>query len=320
MALASASGHSYFARGWPEYEWRWHRRQAVQRNFYATRWDGSPLAGRTILLHAEQGLGDTLQFVRYASLVKRRGGTIIVECQPPLVKLLTGCPGIDQVVAYGDALPPFEFHAPLMSLPAIFGTTVETIPQEVPYLLADPELRQKWRGELEGMREFKVGIVWQGRPEPPWVGNRSIPLRKYAPLAQVPGVKLFSLQKGPGVEQLVASSVEVTDFGPRLDEATGPFLDTAALMRNLDLVITSDTATAHLAGALGVPVWVAIPVAPDWRWMLNRTDSPWYPTMRLFRQTNLGDWDTVFAQMATELNLAATRPKGKSAKAEDGAP
>jgi hypothetical protein len=309
-----------FTRGWPEYEWRWRRRDAVQRNFYAVPWDGSPLAGRTILLYAEQGMGDTLQFIRYASLVKRRGGTVIVESQPPLVKFLSACPGIDRVVAYGDELPPFDVHAALMSLPAIFGTRLESIPNEVPYLLVDTELRQKWRDELASQPGFKVGITWQGRQETNWVAYRSIPLQKFAPLAQIPGVKLFSLQKGAGVEQLLTRTFEVTDFGNRLDEQTGPFLDSAALMRNLDLVVTADTATAHLAGALGVPVWVALPVVPDWRWMLDRTDSPWYPTMRLFRQTRLGDWESVFAQMADELKMLASRPKGRQAKSGDASP
>lgn len=309
-----------FTRGWSEYEWRWRRRDAEPRNFYAALWDGSPLAGRTILLHAEQGMGDTLQFIRYAPLVKRRGGTVVVECQPPLLKFLAGCPGVDRVVAYGDELPPFEVHAPLMTLPAIFGTRLETIPCEIPYLLVDTELRQKWRDELAAEQGFKVGIVWQGRQERNWVAYRSVPLSSFAPLANVPGVKLFSLQKGPGVEQLAGQKFPVKDFSQRLDEATGPFLDTAALMRNLDLVISVDTATVHLAGALGVPVWVAIPVVPDWRWMLDRTDTPWYPTMKLFRQTRLGDWQSVFEQMAEELQELSSRPKTRPAKSGDASP
>jgi len=300
-----------FRRGWPEYEWRWQARHFTRRDFSQSLWDGRALNGQTILLHAEQGLGDTLQFVRYAPLVKERDGTVIVECQRPLVELLGGIAGVDRLVGAGDELPPFDVHAPLMSLPGIFETSVENIPAEVPYLFANPALIQRWRHVLDDLDGFKIGIGWQGRPSHSKDRYRSIPLVHFAPLARVPGVCLVSLQKGPGVGQLAGLTDQspVTDLGSQLDEAAGPFMDTAAVMMNLDLVVTSDTATAHLAGALGVPVWVTLPFVPDWRWLLDRNDSPWYPTMRLFRQSRIGDWKSVFERVEAALRRHLVSPK-----------
>jgi tetratricopeptide (TPR) repeat protein len=292
-----------FARGWAEYEWRWRSRLAPPMRHTQPAWDGSGLAGKAVLLHAEQGLGDTLQFVRYASLVKQRGGTVIVECQPALVPLLRSCPGIDRVVVPGESLPPIDAQTPLLSLPRIFATTAETISAPVPYVFADEQLVERWRRELSGLRAFKVGVAWQGSPTHLWDRQRSVPLEHFAPLAAVPGVRLISLQHGYGREQAesVAARFAVLDFFDRGDETGGTFADTAAVMKSLDLVITCDTAVAHLAGALGVPVWVALAYGPDWRWLLGREDSPWYPTMRLFRQARPGDWDGVFARMAAAL-------------------
>jgi tetratricopeptide (TPR) repeat protein len=292
-----------FTDGWAEYPWRWRTNDFIAPPFPSPPWDGSS-AGRTILLHCEQGLGDTLQFIRYAPLVKRRAGTLIVACQKPLVNLLAACPGIDRLVEAGQPLPPHGVHLPMLEAPRIFGTTLETIPAEVPYVFADPGLTEKWRTELRGIEGFKIGIAWQGNPQYRGDRARSVPLVHFAALARVPGARLISLQKGPGTEQLAGlfGEVEVLDLGDRLDQAAGPFMDTAAVMMNLDLVIASDTAAAHLAGALGVPVWVALPTASDWRWLLDRDDSPWYPTMRLFRQTRPGDWDEVFARIAAGLS------------------
>jgi hypothetical protein len=282
------------------------------RNFPQPQWDGSPLEGRTILIHAEQGLGDTIQFIRYAPLVKRRGGTVIVECQPVLSQLLAGCPGIDRLIAQGSPLPAFDVHVPLLSLPRIFGTTLADVPAEVPYLFADAALIERWRDELAGVPGVKIGIAWQGNTRFPADCMRSIPLTHFAPLAQVDGVRLFSLQKGPGREQLAATAayLPVIDLADRLDEKAGGFMDTAAVVKNLDLIITSDTAIAHLAGALGVPVWVGLALGADWRYLLGREDSPWYPTMRLFRQTRLGDWDGVFERIASELRANGIRLPG----------
>ena len=210
----------------------------------------------------------------------------------------------------GSVLPEFDVHAPLLSLPGILGTSLATIPANVPYIHADEELIAHWRRELGPSRAFKVGIAWQGNPKFPTDRWRSFRLAQFEPLARLDGVRLFSLQKGPGAEQVgeVADRFAIMDLGRTLDEATGAFMDTAAIMKNLDLVVTSDTSIAHLAGALGVPVWVALPSTPDWRWLLQREDSPWYPTMRLFRQTARGDWDGVFARMAAALQERVTAP------------
>ena len=302
------------AEGWPEYEWRWKCPELPERQFKQSLWDGSPLAGRTILLHAEQGLGDTIQFIRYAPLVRECGGKIVVVCQKPLVALLANCPGVERVVAQGDPLPAFDVHAPLLSLPRIFGTTLANVPADIPYLAADERLVERWRAELEPQRAFKVGIAWQGSAKYRWDAKRSIPLERFEPLARVPGVQLYGLQKGLGSEQLgrVASRFAIVDLGSRLDESTGPFLDTAAVIKNLDLVISSDTSIPHLAGAQGAPVWLATPFTPDWRWLLDREDSPWYPTLRLFRQPSVGDWESVFERMAAELERLVSSGAGAS--------
>jgi tetratricopeptide (TPR) repeat protein len=292
-----------FDQAWQDYEWRWKTADRPEQNFPQPLWDGSLLGGRTIFLHAEQGLGDTIQFLRYASLVKRRGGRVIVGCQQSLLRLLARCPGIDQLVGEGSALPSFDVHAPLLSLPGILHTTVETIPSGVPYVFADPDLITSWRQELSRLQGSKIGIAWQGNPEYKADRERSIPLRFFAHLAKLPHVHLISLQKGPGIEQLgmLEGRFPVLDLSTRLDQAAGPFMDTAAIMMNLDLVIAPDIALPHLAGALAVPVWVPLATMPDWRWLLDREDSPWYPTMRLFRQRQRGDWDEVFERIAREL-------------------
>ena len=217
--------------------------------------------------------------------------------------LLRAGPGIDQLVAHGAPLPDFDVQVPLMSLPGVFRTTLTTVPADVPYLSTDPALVERWQCKLEGTAAFKVGIAWQGNPSFPGDRLRSVPLAHFAPLARVEGVTLFGLHKGSGREQIpgAARQVPLIDLGERLDEASGAFMDTAAVVKNLDLVVTSDTAVAHLAGALGVPVWVALPVGPDWRWLIDREDCPWYPTMRLFRQRRLHDWEEMFERMAAEL-------------------
>jgi tetratricopeptide (TPR) repeat protein/post-segregation antitoxin (ccd killing protein) len=290
-----------FDEGWQEYEWRWKCKHFVIRQAERAPWDGSPLAGKTILLLAEQGMGDTLQFIRYAPMVKALGATVVMACAASLVRLLGRCPGIDRVVSRDGDMPDCDTHVPLLNLPSRFRTTLATIPSQVPYVFADEKLIEEWRRKLAGLTGFKIGIAWQGNKLHPFDRFRSMALETFAPLA-LPGVQLINLQKGPGTEQIaaLAGRFAVTDLGP-LDESAGAFMDTAAVMKNLNLIITSDTATAHLAGALSVPVWVALPAVPDWRWLLDRADSPWYPTMRLFRQTALGRWDDVFTKMAQEL-------------------
>ncbi|HEV3136922.1 MAG TPA: tetratricopeptide repeat protein [Pirellulales bacterium] len=287
--------------GFPEYEWRWKFKKFSNRQFDQPRWDGSPLEGRTILLHAEQGLGDTLQFVRHADAVKSRGATVLVECQAPLLKILARCPGIDRLIAAGSPLPSFDVQAPLLSLPGIMKLSLNDM-FSGPYLFADPALVESWRAVLAGYSGFRVGICWQGNPKFLFDRQRSFSVRRFAPLAKIDGVRLVNLQKGAGAEQIADNEgLEIIDLGTNLDEGAGPFMDTAAVMTNLDLVVTSDTAVAHLAGALGVPVWVAIGVNSDWRWLADRDDSPWYPSMRLFRQGRPDDWDEVFLRIEQEL-------------------
>jgi Tfp pilus assembly protein PilF len=298
--------------GWPEYEWRFQLRQPALRFADRSLWDGSPPAGRTILLHAEQGMGDFLMFVRYAPLVRHLGARVVLECLPGATRLLAGGPEVDALVSRGAPVPEFDIHAPLLSVPRLVGTRLETIPAEIPYLHADPGLVAEWRERLAPVEGFKVGIAWQGDPTYRWDRQRSIPLAQFVPLASIAGVRLFSLQKGPGVEQLggMEGWLAIDDLGGRLDEQAGAFMDTAAVMMNLDLVISPDTVIAHLAGALGVPTWLALAADPHWPWLMDRDDTPWYPTMRLFRQRRPGVWGGVFARMTAALEpLAAARTR-----------
>jgi len=300
-----------FERGWPEYEWRSHCPGFAMPPLPCPRpaWDGSPLEGRTILLRAEQGLGDTLQFIRYAPLVAQRRGRVIVEAHACLLPLLRPCSGIDQVIARGEDPPPFDVHALLLSLPGLLGTTLAAVPADVPYLAADPALVAHWRQELSRVPGIKVGIVWQGNPMLQLDRLRSVPLTAFAPLAALEGVHLVSLQVGPGCEQVAAlgERCSVVDMASRFDPES--FGDAAAVVQNLDLVITVDTAMAHLAGALGVPVWLVLPFAADWRWLVGREDSPWYPSMRLFRQARPGAWGEVFERLAGEMNVRILRDR-----------
>jgi tetratricopeptide (TPR) repeat protein len=289
--------------GLTEYEWRWKSKN-LQPPFQESLWNGEPLDGRTILLHAEQGLGDTIQFVRYAPLVKQFGGSVLVKCQSSLYRLIRNSYlGIDQLIAEGEDLPAFDVQAPLMSLPLIMKTRLETIPSEIPYLFADTNLVKAWKERLKKIAGMKVGICWQGNPNHKGDKNRSIPLSQFECLSNIAGVRLISLQKNFGMEQIkeVADSFEVVEIDQMHNEGWD-FMDTAAVMQNLDLVITVDSAVAHLAGALGIPVWMLIPVIPDWRWLLDRNDSPWYPTMRLFRQHKLKSWQEVFEDVVSCIN------------------
>jgi Flp pilus assembly protein TadD len=294
-----------FKQGWAEYEWRWQRDDFQPHAIHAPRWEGSPLDGRTILLQAEQGLGDAIQFLRYAPLVKQRGGIVLVQCQAEFCSLAVTCAGIDQVVALGADQPPFDVHAPLMSLPHILGTRLSAIPADVPYVAVDPQSFQRWRQRFGSEPRFKVGLVWQGNPRqwnPQYKAadrSRSAPLAQFAPLAKVPHVVLYSLQFGAGREQLLTANLPVIDLADGFDP--GSMMELAAAILNLDLLITVDTAPAHLAGALGVPTWIALAQPACWRWLLDRSDTPWYPTARLFRQERAGDWSTVFEQMAVAL-------------------
>jgi len=301
-----------FEEGWQEYRWR--RKTNLAAFAYPHKldkplWDGRPFAGKRLLVHYEQGLGDNLQFVRYLPMVKRLGGTVIFETPKSMYGLLHSFDGIDELVqASSDAPPEVEFDAyiSLMDLPGISGTTLDTIPAEVPYIHADPAKVESWRDRLAG-EGLKVGLVWAGRPTGPnevlSLQHRSCSLEHFAPLADVPGVVLYGLQKGPAaaqVHQLSGQSV-VANLGEQFED----FTDTAAAIENLDLVISIDTSVAHLAGAMGKPVWLLLKSDADWRWLLDRADSPWYPTMRLFRQEEWGDWDSVFERVAQELRQLA---------------
>jgi tetratricopeptide (TPR) repeat protein len=290
-----------FEAGWKDYEERLAILDKSPRPFQQPRWDGSSLVGKTILVYAEQGLGDTIQFVRYLSLVKERGATVLFECQPALAQLCSGVLGVDQIIVRGAALPPHDVQVALLSLPGIFRTTPATIPATVPYLRADPRRTEHWRRQLEPLVDFKIGIAWQGNPQNTKDCSRSLPLNRFETLARMDAVKLLSLQVGPGAEQLAAVSFSIGDLGSRFDPSS--LQDLAAVLMNLDLVVTVDTAVAHLAGALGVRVWTLLTLIPDWRWLLERVDCPWYPTMRLFRQRRLGDWGELLERVGEELRL-----------------
>jgi Flp pilus assembly protein TadD len=295
-----------FGRGWPEYEWRLRCPEFAIPHLPQPLWDGRPLDGRTILLYADHGLGDAIQFIRYAPMVRDRGGRIVVVCRAPLARLLATCAGVDRVAVEGAPIPDCEVYAPLMSLPGIFGTDAASIPADRPYLSVDRDRVDAWAEELNLPDQLRIGIAWQGNPGHGRDRDRSFRLERFEPIARRPGVRLFSLQMGQGREQIaeVAGRFPVVDLGGRLDD----LMDTAAVMMNLDLVIVADSSPAHLAGALGVPVWVVLPFEADWRWMSGREDSPWYPTMRLFRQHRRGDWDDVFARIAAAFHSPDRAP------------
>ncbi len=289
-----------FDQGWREYEWRWKLKDHRGHTFSSTLWDGSDISGRTVLLHAEQAFGDTIQFIRYAPLVARRGARVVVQCPKELASLLGKVEGVEQVVADGGQLPDFDLQCPLLSLPHVFETTLENIPVEIPYITADLLLFRKWRDRLHcDGPGFKVGLVWTGRTKAKRERGRSCSLALFSALAGFDNIKFYSLQKGEGSEQAKTppKDMKLIDYTEEIQD----FSDSAALIANLDLIISIDTAVAHLAGALGRPVLTLLPFVPDWRWLLNRDDSPWYPTMRLFRQPSPGDWEAVIRNIEREL-------------------
>jgi len=299
-----------YPEGWREFEWRFKKAGPVPlRYFTEPLWDGSELAGRTILLHSEQGFGDTIQFARYVPMVVQRGGVVVVECQVAALKrLLSSLDGVTLVVAAGEPLPHFDCHLPLMSLSMVFGTSLDTIPCQVPYLAADPRDVETWRQRMGATGRFRVGLVWYAKQSQVLNRKRSCPLRLFSPLWNVPGVDFYTLQIGVGTEQLDEFAVSHKIFD--LTGDIGDFADTAALIVNLGLVITIDTAVAHLAGALGVKTWLVLPHVAEWRWLCGRQDSPWYPSMRLFRQPSPGDWTSLMKDVAEALQLCVHAPKG----------
>lgn len=265
-------------------------------------WTGEPLDGKSILLRSEQGLGDTFQFIRYASSIKNLGASVVVECQEAACELVSRAPGVDQVFKRGAALPHFDVQIPLMSLPSVMETTLDSIPGTVPYLWACAERVARWKDKLDALGDFVVAIAWQGNRNYQGDHLRSVPLHFFESLAGIPGVALISLQKNAGAEQLQEQlGFHVHQFDDEID-VDGPFQDSAAIITACNLVVTSDTAIAHLAGALGAPVWVALSYSADWRWLGEGDNCPWYPTMRLFRQPQFKDWKSVFQNIAKELH------------------
>jgi Flp pilus assembly protein TadD len=289
------------------YETRFRNPEVFYPKLTEPRWDGSDPAGRTILVVAEQGVGDTIQFVRYLPLLAARGANVILLCLPSCKTLSETIPGGIRVIASGEARPAFDAHVPVLSLPRIFGTTLQTIPAEVPYLAADSQRVARWRERIGGDGgRLKIGLAWAGSPSHTSDRFRSMPLAQFAPLASVKDVAWFSLQKGPGAEQLANLPPDMTIVDLASDFTD--YADTAAAVAALDLVITVDTSVAHVAGALARPVWTLLSYEGEWRWLSrDRTDTPWYPTMRLFRQPEPGDWAAPVETIARA--LASIRPQ-----------
>ena len=285
-----------YRQGWDEFEWRLKSRSKmnVPRSFTQPRWDGRQLDGERILLYGEKVFGDTFQFLRYVPLVVARGGKVVLETQDRVSRLLYGFPAAEEVISTGYALPQFDYHCPLVSLPGVFKTTADTVPCDIPYINARQADVQSWADRLGEKKNFRVGIVWAGSPNTPTDATRSAPISCLAPLTTIPGASLYSLQVGGRageLSQLPAGAIN--DLSPQLQD----FTDAAAAISQMDLVISVDTAAAHLAGAMGKDVWLLLPFVGDWRWLIDRDDSPWYPTMRIFRQQTPGDWDELIQRV-----------------------
>ncbi len=299
-----------FEAGWPEYEWRWLAGEEKKPTLPMPLWDGSSLVGKKIFVYAEQGLGDTFQFVRYLQQLKKDGAYIIFAPQRALIPLMKLLPYIDEVKTLHDACNA-DYYAPLMSLPWLCKTTLDTIPVDIPYLKADPELIALWKPILDAAAEnsYRIGICWHGNSQykdlalQHTVEQKSCALKQFAHLATVPGVQLFSLQKVSGLQEIDAleDASFLNLFDNAIDTIHGRFMDTAAIITQLDLVITVDTSIAHLAGALGIETWILLPEPADWRWMQNSVDTPWYSSIRLFRQQKRGDWESLIKKVTLEL-------------------
>jgi tetratricopeptide (TPR) repeat protein len=296
MALLAAGR---LAEGSAEYEWRWRGyRDARLPALAVPLWDGRPLGDGTLLLWAEQGFGDTIQFVRYAPLLRAHARRVLLACPPALVGLMRGASGLDEVIPWDAPLPAIDGYVPLLGLLHRLGTTLETIPGAAPYLAAAPERVAALAPLLAGGRP-RIGLVWRGNPRHPNDRRRSLPLPLLQPLLSLRGARFFSLQPGFAAAELAVPAMagRILDLSPAL----GDFADTAAVLEELDLVVTVDTAVAHLAGALGRPCWLLLPFSAEWRWLAQREDSPWYPSLRLFRQERPGDWPAVIARLAQAL-------------------
>ena len=293
-----------FARGWEAYEWRLRRTKKLTRDVQRPRWDGrSDLKDRTILIQTEQGYGDTFQFIRYAALVKDRGATVLVECQPGSERLLAGVRGIDGIVSRADAPPHCDLYIELMSLPHLFATSVETVPREVPYIFAPADVAESWQARTRDVAGLKVGAVWRGNLENASHEKRSIPADIFTDVLSAANTGWFSLQRDAHADEIAALAARghIEDCGPLLND----WAETAGLISAMDLVITVDTGVAHLAGAMGKPAWVLLPHAAEWRWLELRADSPWYPSARLFRQSRAGDWHALMIDVRGALESLA---------------
>lgn len=304
-----------FRQGWREFEWRHLSSHGRLPPIDVPLWRGEPLASKTILVRAEQGLGDAFQFIRFTRALKALEARVVVQCQSAVAKLVATAPGVDQVIHRGEAIPNVDCQVPLLSLPGALKTTLATLDAQVPYLSVDARAQAQWQERVRSLGEFVVGLAWQGSRSYRGDQFRSAPLRYFDRLAQIPGVALVSLQKNEGVEQLRNIDFPVQVFEDL--DAAEPFGDTAPLLRACDLVITTDTAIAHLAGALACPTWVALGYSAEWRWMRAGRTSPWYPTMRLYRQPKLGDWQNLFEEIARDLALVS-RAKDTAAIEEPG--
>ncbi len=297
-----------FDLGLPEYEWRWQAYNESKPSIGDKPYfDGTSYEDKTIVIQCEQGLGDTFQFIRYAKLLHEKKAHIIIVAQKPLKTLLqTCCNYIDKVILPGESIPPYDYQIPLMSLPYVLNTRVNTIYNDIPYIKADQVLATYWKTKLN-TKTFNVGLCWQGNAQYRTqllqlaVSAKSTSLQNFLPLTNVQGCSFYSLQKVNGTDQLKQFTASIIDFGKEIDEEHGSFMDTAAIITNLDLVITIDTSIAHLASALGKPTWILLPNPADWRWMLDRTDSPWYPNVRLFRQKTPGDWQSSMKEVIQAL-------------------
>ncbi|MBB72651.1 MAG: hypothetical protein CMF50_09665 [Legionellales bacterium] len=287
-----------YTEGWPEYEWR-YKSPARAREFSQPFWEGQGFADKTVLLHATQRLSDTLNFCRFIPLVKAKGGRVVVECQPELRKIVGLMHEVDEVYSRGEELPEFDYHLPMLALPRLFQTDAFSIPGEIPYLKVSHNLRTRWQKYFAKHKRMRVGVVWSRNPDNPYHQSGTCPLEIFQDIFKVPGVQFYNLHKD--LNQKEVKILENTDTVIDIHERLKDFQHTAACISNLDLIIAVDTATAHLAGALGKAVWMLLPFVPDWRWRLEWEDTPWYPNTRLFRQHMVGDWESVITDVIAAL-------------------
>jgi len=306
-----------FLKGWNYFEWRFLNAENHQNKNFYQHLNPSDLKNRIVFLKPEWGLGDMMHFIRYAQLVKEAGATVYVRMHKPLEKLFSLCPYIDKIISDGEKIPPFHVAIPIMSLPLIFKTTLETIPANIPYLYADEKLIALWKEKLAPDKNFKVGICWHAKPiflEENYLTRRSVPLKDFAILSEIDNISFYSLQKIYGIDELedIPKNFKVHTFGPDFDNTHGRFMDSAALIQNLDLIITADTSIVHLAGALGKPVWILTPHVAEWRWLQLIETTPWYPKARLFRQQKPIDWKHVMLEVKKELENLILNAKEKN--------